>query len=400
MPSSNSDAAQRIAALKRREASSGPRWFGVPLEDMQTASDMGFTVPLFLRALRQALYAQDVFETPGCFQHTHRCNQTAKNALRERLAGGEDPFVVCKPSVPVELLTSLLIDWLHELPGGLWGEELASGWPLIACTSPSRRKRAPGKGRTNLMQLMAKTLGGTGDTSTDMVTRVGPLLHALEPRRREVRVAPFAQATPAPLLLPTSHIHLEQVLLWLLAMLDLAVEYKEHSGMGYTEFAAVSAHTAPGSSAHIEHAPLRLFHPGLRAVLGSRARHGPLQGKTSLPEVLCTCAHAASPSASSQAAWHDSMTWGCVFSFRRSNEESTRRSSSSVHEHYWPTTRPTTKQRRRSQTYQKRANAGYLRILSPLRRVPSRCITSKTTSTPSRRVGRSAPLCARQPRRV
>ena len=99
-------------------------------------------------------------------------------------------------------------------------------------------------------------------------------------------------------------------------------------------------------------------------------------------------------------AWHDSMTRGCVFSFRRSNEESTRRSSSSVHEHYWPTTRPTTKQRRRSQTYQKRANAGYLRILSPLRRVPSRCITSKTTSTPSRRVGRSAPLCARQPRRV
>ena len=197
MPSSNSDAAQRIAALKRREASSGPRWFGVPLEDMQTASDMGFTVPLFLRALRQALYAQDVFETPGCFQHTHRCNQKAKNALRERLAGGEDPFVVCKPSVPVELLTSLLIDWLHELPGGLWGEELASGWPLIACTSPSRRKGAPGKGRTNLMKLMAKTLGGTDDMSTDdKVTRVGPLLHALEPRRREVRVAPFAQATP------------------------------------------------------------------------------------------------------------------------------------------------------------------------------------------------------------
>ena len=163
MPSSNPDAAERIAALKRREASSGPRWFGVPLEDMQTASDMGFTVPLFLRALRQALYAQDVFETPGCFQHTHRCNQKAKNALRERLAGGEDPFVVCKPSVPVELLTSLLIDWLHELPGGFWGEELASGWPLIACTSPSRRKGAPGKGRTNLMQLMAKTLGGTDD---------------------------------------------------------------------------------------------------------------------------------------------------------------------------------------------------------------------------------------------
>ena len=42
-------------------------------------------------------------------------------------------------------------------------------------------------------------------------------------------------------------------------MLDLAVEYKEHSGMGYTEFAAVSAHTAPRSSAHIEHAPLRSF---------------------------------------------------------------------------------------------------------------------------------------------
>jgi hypothetical protein len=45
---------------------------------------------------------------------------------------------------------------------------------------------------------------------------------------------------------PTSHIHLDQVLLWLLAMLDLAVEYKEHSKMGYAEFAAVSADTAPG----------------------------------------------------------------------------------------------------------------------------------------------------------
>ena len=183
-------------------------------------------------------------------------------------------------------------------------------------------------------------------------------------------------------------------------MLDLAVEYKEHSGMGYTEFAAVSAHTAPGLSAHIEHASPRLFHPGLRAVLGSRATHEPLPGKTSLPEVFCTCAHAAFPSASSQTAWHDSITWGCVFSCRRSNEESTRRSSSSVHEHYWPTTRPTTKQQHRSQTYQKRANAGHLRILSHLRRVPSRCITSKTTSTPSSRGGRSAPLCVRQPRRV
>tara|TARA_B100000795_G_scaffold98139_1_gene72017 strand:+ start:2092 stop:2559 length:468 start_codon:yes stop_codon:yes gene_type:complete len=40
-------------------------------------------------------------------------------------------------------------------------------------------------------------------------------------------------------------------LLWLLAMLDLAVEYKEHSKMGYAEFAAVSAHTAPGLWAHI-----------------------------------------------------------------------------------------------------------------------------------------------------
>lgn len=194
MASSSSDA-ERVTAPKRREAPE-PRWFGEPLEDMKTASDMGFTVPLVLRALRQALYAQDVFETPGCFQHTHRCNQKAKTALRERLSGGEDPFVVCKPSIPVELLTSLLIGWLHELPGGLWGEESASGWPLIACTSPNRRKGAPGKGRTNLMQLMAKTLGGAEDTSTDKVTRVGPLLHALEPRRREVRVAPFAQATP------------------------------------------------------------------------------------------------------------------------------------------------------------------------------------------------------------
>ena len=34
-------------------------------------------------------------------------------------------------------------------------------------------------------------------------------------------------------------------------MLDLAIEYKHSSKMGYAEFAAVSAHTAPGLWAHI-----------------------------------------------------------------------------------------------------------------------------------------------------
>ena len=64
---------------------------------------------------------------------------------------------------------------------------------------------------------------------------------------------------------PTSHIHLDQVLLWLLAMLDLAVEYKEYSKMGYAELAAVSAHTAPGLWAQIatRHSAPRLFHSGL-----------------------------------------------------------------------------------------------------------------------------------------
>ena len=77
---------------------------------------------------------------------------------------------------------------------------------------------------------------------------------------------PPPQATPANL---TYHIHLDQVLLWLLAMLDLAVEYKEHSKMGYAEFAAVSAHTAPGLWAHIatRHSASRrsslFFHAGL-----------------------------------------------------------------------------------------------------------------------------------------
>eukprot|EP00964_Phaeocystis_antarctica_P141010 scaffold105971_cov63-Phaeocystis_antarctica.AAC.5 len=177
---------------------------------------MGFTVPVLLRALRRAMYAQDVFEVPGCFQHKHSWNQATKNALRQRLADGEDPYEVCKPTVPVELLSSLLMDWLHELPGGLWGQEWASkgmGWPHIACTSPSRKVVAK-KGNGNLLQLLEKTLGEKADVRIDKAIRVAPLLDAIEPRRREV-------------------------LLWLLAMLDLAVEYKEHSKMGYAEFAAV-----------------------------------------------------------------------------------------------------------------------------------------------------------------
>ena len=184
MTFSDSGAAERAIALERREASSKPHWFGEPLGEQKTAADMGFTVPVLLRALRRALYAQDVFKVPGCFQHKHSWNHATKNALRQRLAGGEDPFVVCKPTLPVELLTSLLMDWLYELPGGLWGQELASGdqsWPLIACTSPSR------KVPSNLLQLMEKTLGEKADVRIDKATRVAPLLDAIEPRRREVR---------------------------------------------------------------------------------------------------------------------------------------------------------------------------------------------------------------------
>ena len=44
-------------------------------------------------------------------------------------------------------------------------------------------------------------------------------------------------------------------------MLDLAVEYKEYSKMGYAELAAVSAHTAPGLWAHVatRHSAPRFF---------------------------------------------------------------------------------------------------------------------------------------------
>lgn len=135
------------------------------------------------------MYAQDVFEVPGCFQHKHSWNQATKNALRQRLADGEDPYEVCKPTVPVELLSSLLMDWLHELPGGLWGQEWASkgmGWPHIACTSPSRKVVAK-KGNGNLLQLLEKTLGEKADVRIDKAIRVAPLLDAIEPRRREVR---------------------------------------------------------------------------------------------------------------------------------------------------------------------------------------------------------------------
>ena len=201
MFSSDSGAAERIIALERREASSKPLWFGEPLEKQKTAADMGFTVPVLLRALRRAMYAQDVFEVPGCFEHKRSLHKATKNALRHRLAAGEDPFVVCKPTLPVELLTSLLKDWLYELPGGLWGQELVSecqSWTLVACT-PSNRKVAASKGNANLLQLMEKTLGEKADVSIDKVTRVAPLLDAMDPRRREVRAKQcvlFAQATP------------------------------------------------------------------------------------------------------------------------------------------------------------------------------------------------------------
>ena len=189
MFSSDSGAAERIIALERREASSKPLWFGEPLEKQKTAADMGFTVPVLLRALRRAMYAQDVFEVPGCFEHKRSLHKATKNALRHRLAAGEDPFVVCKPTLPVELLTSLLKDWLYELPGGLWGQELASecrSWTRVACT-PMSRKVAANKGNANLLQLMEKTLGEKADVSIDKVTRVAPLLDAMDPRRREVR---------------------------------------------------------------------------------------------------------------------------------------------------------------------------------------------------------------------
>ena len=198
---SSDSPAERIRELERREASSKPRWFGEPLEKQKTAADMGFTVPVLLRALRRAMYAQDVFEVPGCFQNKRSLYKANKNALRQRLAAGEDPFVVCKPTLPVELLTSLLKDWLYELPGGLWGQELVSecqSWTLVACT-PSNRKVAASKGNANLLQLMEKTLGEKADVSIDMVERVAPLLDAMEPRRREVRAKQcvlFAKATP------------------------------------------------------------------------------------------------------------------------------------------------------------------------------------------------------------
>jgi hypothetical protein len=73
---------------------------------------------------------------------------------------------------------------------------------------------ASNKGNAEVLRLMDRTLGDLGDASADRVDRVTPLLGAIEPRQREV-------------------------FLWLLAMLDLAVEYKEHSGMGYKELSAV-----------------------------------------------------------------------------------------------------------------------------------------------------------------
>lgn len=249
--------AERVIALETRETATGPFWFGEPLTEQKTAADMGFTVPVLLRALRRAMYAQDIFEVPGCFRHKPIC-QATKKALRQRLAAGEDPFVVCKPTVPVELLTSLLMEWLNDLPGGLWGQESASERPesrgsskgasskvptalgkllicfvrkaaepyqdSLSCGARHRQNTriAPNKSNAKVLRLMESTLGEKANAKIERYTRVAPLLDAIEPRRREVRAKQCVLCAP-----PSSHVHLGQVLLWLLAILDLAVEYKE-----------------------------------------------------------------------------------------------------------------------------------------------------------------------------
>ena len=258
------DPAERMAAFEARGGAAGPRWFGEPLAEQMTETDMGFTVPVLLRALRQAMYAQDVFEIPGCFRNTPS-SQATKKALRQRLVDGEDPYAVCKPTVPVELLTSMLMDWLYDLPGGLWGQDLppkrpSVSRPIIEGTlplspgpphqsprgsprssketvqelampprndvdtftplSPHKSSRASprsskemlaelamsprklfdtvvepyekirttdSKGNTEILRLMEKTLCEKAVEGIDRVTRVTPLLKAIEPRRREVR---------------------------------------------------------------------------------------------------------------------------------------------------------------------------------------------------------------------
>ena len=60
---------------------SGSRWFGAELKEQPAAADMGYCVPILLRALRQALYAQDALEADGCF--------------RRSLAAGGVPSPVC-----------------------------------------------------------------------------------------------------------------------------------------------------------------------------------------------------------------------------------------------------------------------------------------------------------------
>lgn len=266
------------------QCTSSPCWFGEPLEGQMTVADMGFTVPVLLRALRQAMFAQDGFEVPGCF--LHEGDEATKNVLRQRLEDGDNPYDVCVPTVPFEVLASMLKDWLHDLPGGLWGRDLApehvqsrvldssigiakqvlseirdsKAFQTVAELEPYQRmdkfrqkvKIAPNKGNAEIIFLMEETLGQkieasffgekpkkTSDCQNNRATRVTPLLDAIEPRRREVRAKHrFLRKIHSPTLLD----HIGQVLLWLLAMLDLAVEYREDSKMGYAEFAAVSAY--------------------------------------------------------------------------------------------------------------------------------------------------------------
>ena len=147
---------------------SGSRWFGAELKEQPAAADMGYCVPILLRALRQALYAQDALEADGCFRRKPP-NDVMQKGMRKRLEDGANPFDVCNDKVPVEVLWSLLKDWLSAVPGGLWGCAVDEGQqPAEAGPIP-----VPASGSASAL-ADAPAEAAASDPSPAMETRPAP----------------------------------------------------------------------------------------------------------------------------------------------------------------------------------------------------------------------------------